>query len=284
MHQSPARAFTLIETLVVVAIVALIAGAFVMSTSATAAGAGTDLAKHELAQVRDAILRFHADTGWLPGQGPFDLYLDEDHEDPRLHGRVTPLEIQARFAVPAADVVSWFDSAANLWQLVENPLTTLDELDTEHALARWDPDRGRGWRGPYLSLSGEGRVEAGFVNRRLDPYFEDADGDGDASNDNPTGETLHDGLFATRLPSAPAIADPFLGPCGAGTQQLVWTDAATLSPLASQGTPYLLILPEDPTLADRARLISLGPDRRLDPHPDLDPDAPRDDVVLYLFR
>ena len=277
MPQPTERAFTLIETLVVVAIVAMIAGAFVMSTSATAAGAGTDLAKHELAQVRDAILRFHADTGWLPGQGPFDL-------EGRTGGQVAAAEVEARFGVPTANVPSWFDSATNLWQLVENPLTTLDELDTEHALARWDPDRGRGWRGPYLSLNGEGRVEAGFVNRRLDPYFDDADGDGDGSNDNPTGETLHDGLFATRLPSAPAIADPFLGPCGAGTQQLVWSDASTLSPLAAQGTPYLLIIPEDPALADRARLISLGPDRRLDPHPALDPDAPRDDVVLYLFR
>jgi len=253
------RAFTLFELLLVVAILALVAGAVLASAGDPRTPVQRDLALHEMAQLRDALLRFRADTGWLPGQGPFDLV--RTPPDPASRAAVPAGVISARFGIPAAEVPKWFDAAANLWELVENPLA-----ETDHALRRWDPDRRRGWRGPYLSMDSEGLLRAGFVNRRFDPY-----------GSPPPGEPPNEGLQATvGLPAShvfPAVADPFVR----SSETWVWSSyTAPGQVLDSQGSPYLLFLPPE---REEARLICLGPDRVLDPQ-----QGSRDDLVLYLFR
>ena len=272
MSRSVSRAFTLSELLVVVAILAIVAGGLVVSLGSARGPAQRDLARHELTRLRDALLRFEADTGWLPGEGPFDLAPVAGDLTPRhAQAEVLASLIQSRFGVGAAEVPRWFDSAANLWELVVNPLE-----GSGHPLETWDPDRRRGWRGPYLGMGGEGQVEAGFVNRRLDPYVSPV----------PNDETGNVGLYdlSARLAPAPAVADPFCYPCCSEptANQLRWTPFLSPGePLETQGSPFLLIVPVDPDQREQARLICLGPDRALDAAP---ASAAADDLVLYLYR
>jgi len=226
----------------VVAILAIVAGGLVASMGGVRAPAQRDLARHEMAQVREALLRFEADTGYLPGEGPFDLA-------GRGVGAVSASRIE-ELGVPALQVEEWADSAANLWQLVLNPLP-------DHPLASWDPDRRRGWRGPYLSMGSEGQVRAGFLDRRIAPGV-----DADAA------------LHGVALSGVPAVADPFVHPCGEAGQ-LSWAPFPAGADLEQQGSPYLLIVPSD---RQQARLICLGENHQLEPQ------GSGDDLVLYLYR
>lgn len=240
----------------VVAILAVVAGGLIAVVGDAHGSAKHDLALHEMARLRDAILRFQADTGWLPGEGPFDLDTAEPSTPPRHLQAAVPVARVEASGVSSGDVTRWFDSAANLWQLVENPL-----LGTTHPLRQWSPDRKRGWRGPYVGLSGEGRVRAGFVDRRVDPAL-----------------VSPGSVMATpRVPFVPAVADPHARASDAeDAGHLLWSDSTTGQPLAAQGAPYLLLLPADRA---QARLVCLGRDHELDPS-----GAPNDDLVLYLFR
>jgi prepilin-type N-terminal cleavage/methylation domain-containing protein len=126
--------FTLLELLVVVAILATLAGGVVATMDGVEEEASSQLARHELATLREAVLAFRRDTGFLPKQGPFAL----------APAGVVP--------VPA-EGAAWFASPANWSQLYENPLAS-----TSHALRAWNPDARRGWNGPYLARGAEGRV------------------------------------------------------------------------------------------------------------------------------
>lgn len=238
------RAFTLLEMVLVVAIMATIAGTVVALTGDLQDTANRDIRRHEMSAVREALLRFHADTGFFPGEGPFDL-------DTRPGG----------FVPAGAQPAQWHDHAANLRQLVENPLAA-----TSHPLRVWDPDRRRGWHGPYLETSCEGRVALPFVDGRAPPADQD--------------------LESTPLPDLiPAVADPDLRQVPAPGQPFHWT--GYLPPgdvLQAQGQPYLVFLPRladgsvdrGPTSAAQVRC--LGNDRRVSVAPGTD------DLQVYLFR
>jgi hypothetical protein len=58
--------------LIVVAILAVIAGSMIATYEGTAESAAAQIVPHELLQLKQAILRFKQDTGYLPGQGPFN--------------------------------------------------------------------------------------------------------------------------------------------------------------------------------------------------------------------
>jgi len=125
------RAFTLLELLVVVAIMAMVAGvggSLVLNTGETVA---VDLVQYEIREVRGAILQFQRDTGFLPRTGPFDLagYSEQ--------GRVVLHDPTKR--------TDWFYSPANFDQLLEEPLDRAG-----NPVMPWNIHRGRGWRGPYL--------------------------------------------------------------------------------------------------------------------------------------
>lgn len=139
-HHFTRAAFTLLELLVVVAILAVLAGTAIMALNDTQAQVEADVAQTEMLELKQAILRFQRDTGWLPKQGPFNL-------DSRPGG-FAPL--------PAGASEAWFDSPANFWQLYENPLG-----GTGHPLETWNPATRRGWNGPYLTRGGEGLVSVG---------------------------------------------------------------------------------------------------------------------------
>jgi len=121
------RAFTLLELLCVVCVMAITAGSAAIIAVDTRDAAADDVSVARLAELRNAVIRFRQDTGHLPKSGPFALVDDG--------GRV---------ATPIAGE-SWFLSPANLAQLFEQPRDAAGR-----AILPWDVDAHRGWRGPYM--------------------------------------------------------------------------------------------------------------------------------------
>lgn len=136
--QPTERGFTLLELMIVVAILGVLAGGAFMIMGPVGDQTKNEASHLELNQLREAILRFQADLGSLPKQGVLALVSD---------GGQIPVPTQG---------ATWFYHPANFGQLYENPFT-----GTGHALENWSPDTRRGWRGPYLSQHGEGYVDIG---------------------------------------------------------------------------------------------------------------------------
>lgn len=220
--------FTLLELIIVVAILATLAGGAVLTMGQTEEVAQGQIGLVEMSEIREAIVQFKRDTGYLPKQGPFALTTNG--------GAVaTPSEGE-----------TWFYSPANFSQLFQNPLA-----NTGHSLASWNPDTKRGWRGPYLTTSGEGRVDVG----------DDLNLNGSGSPK--TGNMLND-VFG--------IADPFYSsPEG---NFFVWAATPTAPPYSRFGRPYFAFDLHDTT---KARIVCMGPNRKYD-------QGENDDRVVYLFR
>jgi prepilin-type N-terminal cleavage/methylation domain-containing protein len=211
-------AYTLLELLLVITLLAILAGGTIILMGDTDEEAAEQIAFSEIQEIKQALLQFNRDTGFLPKQGPFDLVT-------RLGGWVPLGNIPAY--VPGAQQVAWFDSPANFWQLYENPLA-----GTGHPLEQFNPSTGRGWNGPYLSRFGEGLVDAGA---NLQP-----DGSG-----SPTAGAV--------LPQLFGAADPFLDePVGL---YLVWRASDGGQPHDRWGRPYMLFDLDDTNVA---RIVSMG--------------------------
>ncbi|MDP2683015.1 MAG: prepilin-type N-terminal cleavage/methylation domain-containing protein [Deltaproteobacteria bacterium] len=131
------QGFTLLELLLIVAILAAVAAGAISAFNNVQEDATLRLANSEMLRIKDAILRFRQDTGYMPKQWPFRLVPD---------GSV-PVPSQG---------AAWFNSPANFSQLYDNPLS-----GTGHALETWNQNTSRGWRGPYLTRGGEGYVDIG---------------------------------------------------------------------------------------------------------------------------
>lgn len=235
-----ARGFTLLELILALAVVAALAGSVVVALGGAEDAAHGGLARRELAQVREAVRRFHADTGYLPRTGPFALETSPG-------GRV-PVGDAAAFGVAAADAPAWFASPANLLQLFVEPQPGVAPGAVAHPLFRWDPDRRRGWNGPYLARGGEGLVRIGA------DLLPDGSGDPRA------------GALLARMPGVldPQLALPLRVSPGSpvgyflafpwGTPASEAAESAHMQ--APQGRPVLLFV-DPPALA---RVVGLGPD------------------------
>lgn len=141
----------------------------------------------------------------------------------------------------------------------------------------WNIDTGRGWRGPYLSRSGEGYVDIGSGL--------DLAGAGDP-------------LTGTLLENVQGVADPFearpvMSSIGKVFQ---WHIQADDDRYERHGRPYLLFDLQAPSplpagyasaeeyVRERARIVSMGPDGRYD-GVNSDKCAPNgDDIVVCLLR
>lgn len=220
--------FTLLELIIVTAVLGTIAGGAILMVGQAEESAQCQIGLVEVCEIREALIQFKKDTGSLPKRGAFALTTE---------GGFVPIPVEGG---------DWFHSPANFSQLFENPLS-----GTGHPLASWNPDTKRGWRGPYLSTSGEGLVDLGT----------DLNLDGSGS---PTlGEIVEDVI---------AIADPFLSsPDG---DYFAWSKTSDGSPLNRFGRPYFLFDQDD---TQAARLVGLGPNRRYDL-------GFGDDIVFYLYR
>lgn len=128
------RAFTLIELILVVAVLATIAGGVLATMGGVEERASSEVTTHELGQLRDALLAFRRDLGSFPNQGAF--------------------------ALPAPDEEDLRQLLARSWPLA--PTAPPDPLAT------WNPDLRRGWRGPYLRAV---RVDDLTLPRKvIDPF------------------------------------------------------------------------------------------------------------------
>lgn len=132
--------FTLLELLIIVAILAALAGGVIMVLDGAEEDSATKIAKSEMLEIKKALLKFKQDTGYLPKQGPFALLTDTP---PGL----VPVPSQGS---------TWFHSPANFAQMYEEPVDSLGS-----PIRPWNPDTARGWRGPYLTRQGEGLVDIG---------------------------------------------------------------------------------------------------------------------------
>ncbi|MDR1461734.1 MAG: prepilin-type N-terminal cleavage/methylation domain-containing protein [Azoarcus sp.] len=149
--------FTLIELLIACAILAAISYVAWGAYLGVDRRAEDELARGELLRLADALRRFHNDTGYWPGEGPFQLNavncvvsgnddiaaVDSSHVGPYVEafssGTLTPVERE-----------NWFKSLANMSLLFSAPV-----LCPGHRLAflqKWNANTHRGWNGPYLPL------------------------------------------------------------------------------------------------------------------------------------
>jgi prepilin-type N-terminal cleavage/methylation domain-containing protein len=258
--------FTLVELLVVVAILAIVAGGALVLLRTPEEHAATGVARTELVELRAAVLRFRRDTGHLPRCGPFALVSDGGLIDPADDGH-WPAEAPAAAAGRAA----WFRSPANFYQLFERP----DALSIQVVLdviagpgVVFNHETGRGYRGPYVSRHTGGFV---YVGDGLDP-----DGAGD-----PAGGDL--------LDPVPGVADPF--PSRAtGSNLFLWLR----SPLAPPGEdgpsllgrPFLLFVNVPAAARDPGpRLVCLGANGAYDSdETGINTAAGGDDLAVYLLE
>lgn len=236
--------FTVLELLVVVII--LIAVAFVAggSMDGVEREAQARIVRAEMLEISRAIKQFKADTGYYPGEGPFALL-----ENLNAPGDYNCADDQAASpgAVDIDSVASraWFESPANFTQLLEQP-----ELCAGHnlaMLAQWDPNTGRGWRGPYLQDNGEGFVVVG----------DDVNPDQGYELGDPAT------IAVASVLDVNGVADPFEAREAGGL--LTWGEAPGATQREAWGRPYLIFLNNylvggvTESLL-HPRVVSMGPD------------------------
>ena len=134
--------FTLIELLFVCVILAALSYVGVGIYTDVDRRAEDELARAALLRLAEALNRFRGDTGYWPGEGPFQL----NEECANLLS--SPAAIKSVSSMPDSSPLSWYASPANLSLLFEAPV-----LCPGHPLAflqTWRADTRRGWNGPYL--------------------------------------------------------------------------------------------------------------------------------------
>jgi prepilin-type N-terminal cleavage/methylation domain-containing protein len=122
--------FTLMELLIVTAILAIIGGSVVMSYSGAYEQSNKELLKFRTSLVYKALVKFKKDMGYYPKQ---DKVAFEEVKNP------APSDL-------SADKQEWFEDTQNFNQLFEEPVD--QDIDN---LWKWNIDSKRGWQGPYIN-------------------------------------------------------------------------------------------------------------------------------------
>ncbi|HBP17270.1 MAG TPA: hypothetical protein DEA08_05660 [Planctomycetes bacterium] len=266
MARCPARRrFTLLEMLIVVSILAVLAGSVIVNLGQAGQQATDDLGGHQLSQVREALRRFKRDMGYLP------------HEGLLVAGAPNGL-VGSPVADPAWQ--TWFNHPANVLCLIKAPVSSatpatgsFTDWHVAASLASYDPASRRGWKGPYLSNDAAVWMTLG-------------DGlSGDGSGDPTQGSALALMPVVPSLDSAPAVQR-----AGDGVWFYTWSASPSLAPSQSaQGRPLLLL---DAGTAF-ARVVGLGSDYAYTAYSptaapftssDPGPPAASQDVGIYVER
>lgn len=147
--KSKMAGFTLLELLAVVALLAILSAAVIVSYDGTDEQARIDVTKMEMAELRNTLLQFRRDTGAFP----CGVY----HE-PNIDGDVRAYSLDLdNMNMPDMPASSATLSAQSEW-CEENGLIMLTEYPFEfeeteqHKL--WNADTKRGWNGAYISRDG----------------------------------------------------------------------------------------------------------------------------------
>jgi prepilin-type N-terminal cleavage/methylation domain-containing protein len=151
--------FTLLELLLVIALLSVTAGVVVQGYEGVQDQGRYDAARFEMAEMRKALLQFRRDSGSndFPGRGIYDC-TDEDNP-----GKSNPdMNFPAEAGNTDAEKIAWCSSPANFWMLFAQPGSGFD----------WDFDTHRGWHGPYLQRKSGliSYLTAGDVWGVADPY------------------------------------------------------------------------------------------------------------------
>ena len=166
-HWGNLRAFTLVEMLIVISILAVLAGGLIVAYDGLIERAGSQVTIQRMQTVRAALLKFRSEMGYFPGDGPLaaaqldltDFYFI-DGENPAT-------------ATPATAIrQAWAAHPLNLWMLYEKPVDAGDAALPANQSKRWDfkKESARGWNGPYLGmalnfrLDGAGSTAGYFAN------------------------------------------------------------------------------------------------------------------------
>lgn len=217
------KGFTLIELLTVVAILAAVAAIGVQSLIGVDNQTEERLVLTEMQRIASAVSQFKHDTGFWPRTGNFARTAQG--------GQVSNTVNEERFRSPA-----------NFSQLYELPINAAGD-----AVMPYNPQTGRGWNGPYLSIALEGAVSIGD-----DCRFDGANAGGSDICFPDNGDVINDIL---------AVADPFTAtPNG---DYFIWRSPVS-STFLNRGRPYLLFTEAGAELNVEGCftpcLVSFGPD------------------------
>lgn len=146
--------FTLLELLVVVSVLAALAGLTSIRVDSYERDAQVKLAQVEMDRIASVIHRFRADTGYYPLTGPF---APEAMREPSAAALVNEESGWGEAGQTWLDE-TWFSTANFSWLFNEPkwpPVAAqLDGVELQpSALMPWNMDAARGWHGPYLDPS-----------------------------------------------------------------------------------------------------------------------------------
>jgi prepilin-type N-terminal cleavage/methylation domain-containing protein len=231
------RGFTLLELLVVVSILSAVAFIAAGTFRGASEQANDGLVRVEMQVIAKAIRQFKQDTGYYPKTGPFDL--DNAVGVPHVN---LPSDSGSNDTARER----WFYSPANFYQLLT---ATSPLVGTGHQLEAWDPETGRGWRGPYLQ---------GYQ----DGYLDIRDGINDGTW---LGDITGDPLSGNNITDVVGIADPFdfRSVVVGGDTLMDWSTTSGGAERDKWGRPYLFIDLDSGGSVVQMGLISMGADGEL---------------------
>ena len=241
MNEKKESGFTLIELLTVASILVVTAVIATGTFIGTGRQTGEQLAYVEMQNIVKAIRQFKQDTGYYPKTGPFDLAPAPPPPAPPIGGIgiVTAAELPTEAGTTPEARAAWFYSPANFHQL----LSAVSPLPATHLLAGWNPETGRGWRGPYITGHADGFLTIG-------DQINDWSAAGNIGG-NPT--------LGAAIPDVRGIADFFeYRPVNVGGNRMLgWITnvGPTGQPRGVFGRPYLVFNWDTSPV-----LVSMGPD------------------------
>lgn len=160
--------FTLLELLAVIALLAILSAAALVSFDGTDEQARLDVTKQEIAELRKALLQFRRDNRELPCR----VYREGKYQPDDVG--MTELSFPNTSGWTTADFANWCANDEEALQ-DDNALSMLNRFPFGVIEANkdllWNPDIKLGWNGPYISK--EGLTDAwGKGYRLLDPELD----------------------------------------------------------------------------------------------------------------
>jgi prepilin-type N-terminal cleavage/methylation domain-containing protein len=149
--------FTLLELLLVIALLAVTAGVAVQGYEGVQDQGRYDATRFEMAELRKALLQFRRDSGSndFPGQGIYDC---TDAANGKPTSANPDMIFPPEAGITDAEKIAWCQSPANFWMLFADPLGN-----------GWNSDTHRGWHGPYLQR------KSGLISYDVDDVWGIAD-------------------------------------------------------------------------------------------------------------